>query len=253
LNDHQSALHAPPGSAAPPNTKPQVFSLRELAQHLAPLTLRYWLRADDYLSAWHTSAQKDLEELEASLKKRPYDGLSIPATVVWRPGMPIRLHEGDNPIEDKLDVLDRRAHMERRRAALHRRLMDKIRAVLTSPDCVIKGIGPAGTQVLVPREVVPQLEIDLKRQVLCTNGGQWSRWEAPFVVWRPDERPKRADRKNDQRMVLATLKELYGDDLPTGKGSKGPESIARMQRRLEREKGLARSEEVIQRALSRKD
>jgi hypothetical protein len=192
-----------------------------------------------------------LEELEASLK-RPFDRLSIPAVLGWRPGMPIRLHESDKPIEDKLDEIDRRAEMERRRAALHNRLMEKIRAVLSSPDCVIKGIGPAGTQVVVPRTIVPQLEIDLRRQVLSANGGTWSKWEAVVVMWRPDEVPKRTDRKDEQRKALAALKELYGDDIPTGKGSIGPESIATMRRRLQREKQIPCSAEVIQRALGRK-
>ena len=226
MQTHQSTLQPPSGSAAKPSAEPQVFSLRELAQYLAPRTFRYWARAVDYLSLWPTTAKKDLTELNKALALRRQ--LSIHEVLDWKPGDPLRLEDGGKTYAEKLDEIYRRGDMERRRNALYKGLVEKIRAVLMSPGCDTKGIGPAGTPVLVAREIIPQLDIDLKRQVLSANGGPWSKWESAFVIWRPEDRPRRTDRKNDQRAILAALKELYGEDIPTGMGSTGPEFEAKI-------------------------
>jgi hypothetical protein len=234
----------------------RVFSLQDLADHVAERTLWFWYRADDYLSEWPNSAAEDLKAMQADLAADP-GRVSILSVLDHTAGNNSTLDAfaalRSATIDLRLAVLDRRHDMERRRSALFRRISGRIRDFVTANDCAVQGVGPTGAAVEVPRAILPQLEIDLRSNVLATIGGG-IRWEAVVVLWRTQTpRPQRPDRKGDQRAILAALKELYGSDIPTGMGSTGPEAESKMQRRLEKEKKMTRTTDAIRRALGRKE
>ena len=249
-------------------TSERVFSLQDLAVDVAEHALRYWYRADDYLSEWPASAAEDLKALEAEIKAprrvSPFEILD------WTPGGVVQTNGNTNDtleafkaldsfrIRRRLAVLDRREDMERRRAALFRRIAGRIRYFISSNDCTVQGIGPAGSVVEVPHAILPQLEIDLRCNVLCTVGGG-IKWEAVVVVLASQQRPagrsKRTappvDRLQNRRRGETLLEEIYGKGCLTN-GRLDNEPAPAVQKALA-DRGLSLGIDGVRRLLGRKE
>jgi hypothetical protein len=107
----------------------------------------------------------------------------------------------------------------RRSEVLHTRLLTVIRDVIASSDYRTEGIGPAGTVLDVPRAAAHQLKVDIESDTLATAAG-WV-WEKVTVMRsaagaksQTKSRPKRADRKELQRLTRQLIEEIYDGKLP---------------------------------------
>jgi hypothetical protein len=211
-----------------PSSSERVFSLQDLADHVAERALWCWYRADDYLSQWPTTAAHDFDQWAAAIRD---DGLrerlALRDDALGRALKPGAWHETLEDHAKRRDTfvaeIERREQMERRRAALFRRISGRMRDFIAANDCAVQGVGPTGTAVEVPRAILPQLEMDLQRNVLRTRGAG-IKWEAVVIVvptmQRTDAPPSGrtappVDRLHSRRRAHALLREIYGEDCLT--------------------------------------
>jgi hypothetical protein len=128
------------------------------------------------------------------------------------------------------------------------KLSDSIRHVIASPAYRTEGFGPAGTVLDVPRAAAHQLIVDIESGSLATAAG-WV-WEKVTVIRsgaaaksQAESQPKRADRKELQRLTRQLIEEIYDGKLP-------PSYITTpaVRRRLSAEKNHTVGDDTVRRA-----
>jgi hypothetical protein len=130
----------------------KAYTMLELVEHLRPLTLYHWRKATEWLSE-----EADREYGWGGWKRRPLELTELLAL-------------------SRSVRLPRHEQLRRRCALLFAGLRRAIQDAIASPHCAVKGIGPDSNPVEIPRELGPQLKINLEKNTLTTLDGG--------IVWR---------------------------------------------------------------------